>query len=488
MPAVSGAPFFRFLSRGLSVLTGIFADRYHLVRWEMLLARVLLGYALWQSLPYGPPGFTDQPNPHGLAQWFDFTWISNPQTFATVLFLGKAGLIMFMLGIAAPLGLCFFLVLDVSHHTFFTSQGIFGHGGNLNSLIALALLCGHLFHAARRRSFSDLLWSRAACEQTTLASARIMLAATYVVAGLSKITFGGFDWWTRGDCFVIQMLKAQDEMDFTMVQSPLSDSAHAFSQYLVAHPHLANGMLLSALLMEVGAFLACTGRVRGLIIGGSLALFHLGNEWLMGLPFRGNLVMDIILFIQPLSWLVFGLSFIPGFGTKLKSQTGMQPPVQPVISPPWWLQLGRLLAAPAVLSLFLGYFMLWRKEWYPFSHFPMYSVLATKTNALYMTDMNDTLIPFARLGLDAPTVKKLINTEMRKYKASGAVRRMSDLTDAHWTEAAEVVVKQMRENWKVQRGNMAFRLYRKDYTTENGVVTTKSTCIATFAPTNETQG
>jgi len=486
MHEASRVPVLAAISRGFDVVSRFFSDRIWLAKWELVLARVLLAAVLWDALPWGAPGFTGQPYPHGLGQWIDFSFVSNAGTFHLMLTMAKVGLVMYALGIAAPLGLALFLLMDVSHHTFFSSQGIQGHGGQITSLIALALLSGHLWHVVRHRSGMGLLLSYAGNQQTSLAAARLMFAGTYVVAGLSKLKYGGFDWWTRGGNFALQMQKAQDEMAFTMVDNPLSDAAVSFGHTLVEHPQLASGMLLGGLLLELGAFLACTGRLQAAVIGIGLLMFHKGNEWLMGLPFKANVHLDVVLFIMPAYWLVLAVTK----AAKLKKSTldataapapGVAIPPTATTSASWPRRVGRFLAAPALLSIALAFFMLWRGEWYPFSNFPMYSILPPSANTLYITDLDGKLIPMQKVGLDSPTMKKMLTSELRKYKADGRVRRMADLTDDNWREAAEKIVAQIR-TWKKQRIDKAFQLHRKDYFIENDMMASRTVHIATFTP------
>jgi hypothetical protein len=543
----------RKLSTGLHRLIDLLAralrDRIVLARWEMLLARGLLAWALWQAIPGGTPEFSSQPYPHGLAQWIDFSWVGDKDVFGAAIVLARLGLIFYALGILAPLGLVAFLVVDVSHHTFFTSQGIQGHGSQLNALIALALLCGHVFAVFRSRSWKELLLSGSDSEQSALGWSRLMLAATYVVAGLSKIHHGGWDWWTRGESFALQILKAQDEMHFTMASPPLSASADAFGHFLETHASFADPLLLCALLMEVGAFLACTGRLPALLLGSGLVLFHLSNQWLMGLPFRGNVMMCLILFIQPLSWAVLALSqlrvlrqparkFLEGLSTRSTAPSIWAPSVRVMLlglmiyavclredwynvmfDEPWfWIVMSfssllgartspapspsvgeqmhkaslpaaarRLLTSPALLALLLGFFLLWRREWYPFSNFPMYSILPERTNALFITDLQGHLVPMKRFGFDAPTLKKLVNNELRQYKARGEIKHSSQLTHDHWVESTRNVITRMRESWTKEnkRRDQGFQVHRKDYVTEDGQLITRTVLICTFQESSD---
>ena len=449
-----------------------FEDRIHLVRFEIHLGRLLMAWYLWEALPFNPPDFTSQPLPEGLGQWIDFTWIADPQAFHTALWCARIGILLYAAGLAVPLGLAAFLVQDLSLNTLTSSQGIHGHGGSLNALLALALLAGHLYHAVRHRAWRSLLFAGADSGQAALRAARCMLAGTYVVAGLSKIINGGWDWWTRVECFVIQMRKAQDEMVATWTVPPLSSSARSCGDFLEAHPRVMLPMLAAALLMELAGFLGCTTRLRALLLGLGLVAFHKMNEWLMGLPFPGNTQALMILFIMPVSWLV-----LLGKALGLRFPFEVPSPTPPASASPGWHVL---LQAP-VLSIVCAGLLYCRGDWYPFSSFPMYSILPSGTHSLYATDMGGHPLPFDRLGIDAPTLKKMINGELRKLKANGTVKRMSNLTQEHWQAAAATVVNRIRDSWDspVLR-ETSFQLHLKGYDAGDAKVTVTSTQIGSF--------
>lgn len=438
-------------------------------RWEALLTRFLLAWFLWRTLGYGLPPWKEQPHPVGLGQFHDFTWLSDPHTFFIFAVSAMAGIILYAIGFLAPIGLLAFLAFDISIHTLASSQGVQGHGGQLNALMALGLLIGLLWAiVSKGKGWRSLFLTSSESDQQSIKAARIMLAAVYVVAGLSKLQAGGFDWPFRGEAFVLQILKCQDELRFSHIDSPLTDSAIRMGEYLVQHPKVASAMLLTGLLLELGAFIACFGRLPALIIGLGLLAFHISNEWLMGLPFRGNQQMVILLFIQPFYWLA---KILP-FTRKTLPAVDKKP-----LSPQAWLQ------HPAMISMVIGFFLLWRQEWYPFSNFPMYSVLPPRANTYYTTDLQDNIIPLAKLGTNAPTLKKAINTELQGYKTRKEIRRFSDLSVEQLNASIMVVVDRMMSipNHRIHQ-HQGFRIYGRDYTTKDGELTVTSTLLAEFPP------
>jgi hypothetical protein len=359
------------------------------------------------------------------------------------------------LGLLAPLSLLAFVILEVGTNTLFASQGIQGHARTLLDLMAVTVFVAHTYHAVSRRSWKSLLWAGSESTQTSLRAGRCVLAATYVVAGLSKLGLGGWDWWLRGECFVIQVCKAQDEMIFTTAHPLLSECAKSGARLLENYPDVATPILAMAHLLELGAFLACTTRWRALLLGLGLLCFHKSNDWLMGLPFNTNLDFVLIFFIMPFYWAKRLIELVlPPFRKVAGGAASTSIVPAPLRN---WL-------TPAAGSILFAIFLYYRGEWHPFSNFPMYSVLPPSTVSIYATDMNGNIIPFEQLRLTAPTVKKMISVELRKYKADGTVRRMSHLTQDHWREATKKVVTHMRETWDNPRiRDTSFELHCKSY-------------------------
>ncbi|TLD71762.1 hypothetical protein FEM03_06385 [Phragmitibacter flavus] len=445
-------------------------------RWEAILTRCLLAWLLWNALPYAIPPWTSQPHPTGLGHFFDFTWLSTPANYELANLVSRSGIILFALGVLPVFGLCGFLVLDISLHSLASSQGFQGHGAQVNGLLALGLLGGYLWHAAQRWKVwnplhQPLLFDAGSAAASALQGARIMLAATYVVSGLSKVTKGGIDWPLRGDSFVLQILKAQDEMRATHIHTELTSSAVAFGEFLAAHPALASLMLCGALALELGAFLALLGRRWALAIGIGLLVFHKSNHWLMGLPFKANQWALWFLFIMPLHWLVQ----IPK-SLYYKNKT-ISDQHAPSLLPIW----KRLAKHPVTIALLLAFFLLWRGDWYPFSNFPMYSSLKASTNSLLATDLNGNLIPFQSLGTNAPTVKKMLRTELKLRRDAGEFKSYDDVQPGTYRAAIEkVVAAMMAVPGSEFQSHQAFRIVRKDYVAKDGEVIINSQILGEF--------
>jgi len=70
---------------------------------------------------------------------------------------------------------------------------------------------------------------------------------------------------------------------------------------------------------------------------------------------------------------------------------------------------------PFVATLAVAIFLQIVEEQFPFSQFPMYSGFSNETTVIYLTDVNETLIPVhPYFRLSSAKVKKTFNTELKK--------------------------------------------------------------------------
>lgn len=105
---------------------------------EAFLLRMLLAFALIHFLPPGLNQAT-QPSPVGLAHWFDLTWLSNAQSYATYRSLFYAAAFAYSVGLWLPVTLPVLTLLHVLPYTLINSQGHPHHGYQILSLTLLGL-------------------------------------------------------------------------------------------------------------------------------------------------------------------------------------------------------------------------------------------------------------------------------------------------------------------------------------------------------------
>ena len=106
----------------------------------------------------------------------------------------------------------------------------------------------------------------------------LLTVITYVLAGVAKIRYGGFDWLT-GD--VLRNQIAYDNLRKILI----GDVHSPIAGWVVRHPSLLRPFAAISVLVELGAFVALLGpRWRAIWVGAAW-LFHIGIVALMAIAF-----------------------------------------------------------------------------------------------------------------------------------------------------------------------------------------------------------
>jgi hypothetical protein len=141
----------------------------------------------------------------------------------------------------------------------------------------------------------------------------------------------------------------------------------------------------------------------------------------------------------------------------------------------WWRAvpcklLWALVAACALLQ-----------EWYPFSHFPMYSNFEPFTYYVYAADGDDQPVPLATaFGIRSANLKKIYDRELRRL-AKGKPRGMKSLTLEERGVAGKYALEFLRANSvDPARTDALTRLkfYQVDIRMEHGHITKHAQLVA----------
>ncbi len=120
-----------------------------------------------------------------------------------------------------------------------------------------------------------------------------------------------------------------------------------------------------------------------------------------------------------------------------------------------------------VLCLVMG-------EWYPFSHFPMYSKLASTTQCLYIARLDDTPVFIGRdHGVQPFLLRKIYNTEIDVLKNATPNGKRSEISQEQMDGAARKVLDWFRDKHAKPGSALhaaPLKLMTEDYTIESGKV------------------
>ena len=129
-----------------------------------------------------------------------------------------------------------------------------------------------------------------------------------------------------------------------------------------------------------------------------------------------------------------------------------------------------------------------RYEYFPFSHFPMYSDFAERDYYVFVTDRNDQPIATETVAaVRATKLKKIFNTELSRIQ-NKYEKRKDLLTAEQCRPGGDYTLKWLFNNAPDSaqasfRGQMPLRLYRVYITEENGkLVETKPQRVGEWKP------
>jgi hypothetical protein len=118
-------------------------------------------------------------------------------------------------------------------------------------------------------------------------------------------------------------------------------------------------------------------------------------------------------------------------------------------------------------------FMSKREEWYPFSHFPMYSHLG-EIWTLELTDENMVPVSIQKEFQPGPnSIRKLATTRLRDLQKERSIASTKQLVLDDWAEAGRRTLQFLFENHKVRKNTRlaaakTLKLFRVEYTLQNG--------------------
>ena len=426
--------------------------------WEMVLMRAFFAWVMLKAFP-GRMDFGGQPYPVGLARYFDLTFLSNPGIFGWLHWIFVAGLVFYVGGRGLALALPVLTLLLSLVGALRNSQGATEHSFQIIALVALAqslwycralrfglpLALAVLWPMRAAPSaplkacaaaaciglgwwlwrIAESKWLPAPVRRTSLENHRIgtffalqAVVAVYVTCGLSKVITSGFiGWIANARNFPLQLIKNERSDYYNTLAAAAVETTGGITEFFHVLPRLAEEamratpavgavLLGAALLLELGTWTALLSRGWAALVGLLLIMFHLSVSQLMKLNFEENMRVLLIFFVNPPYWIV---RF-----AKIVRRAPDAAPAPADASP----ARGRLHAAfrfaPAAgLTLLL----LALRENYPFSHFPMYSSLASYTYYIYISGSDGNPLPIVSLaGVRTDFLKKIYNRELEKVR------------------------------------------------------------------------
>ena len=203
-------------------------------------------------------------------------------------------------------------LLHICVFTLYQSQGAIGHDNQLLSLVilgqAVAVVlprlwtrCGRVFSPCPDpRRWGDYMFN------VTLQ----VIAACYVVAGVSKLLKSKGLWVWQTPDLVVEMVKTNDQRFYTKADPAAGIGLADTIAFMSEHPHLTRLVLGSGFFLELFAFLALRNRRWALAFGLGLLGLHRSVLWLMKLGFPENEQLLLIYLVNPVFWIFAGWAWL----------------------------------------------------------------------------------------------------------------------------------------------------------------------------------
>ncbi len=273
-------------------------------RWELLLQRLFFSFLVVQVCT-SMKIFSSQPEPNGLVNYIDFTFLGNPyiNTILQVfLFIFAA---FYIWGRFMPISVAYMFFYLVALGTLKNSQGAISHGTQIVALVLLGQFCAYCwcsflkFQKQSIKTKDNLTHHNLAFDFTQQA-----IAAAYIVAGIMKLINPPFVWrmglpipagWIRDLPFIaVGIIKTHSQQYYNTLSEETLERGNIIANWIISHPNLTRIVLSGGLFLELFAFLLLLNRKWSFIIGLSLIFMHWGIFEIMQLKFNNNIYVLLI--------------------------------------------------------------------------------------------------------------------------------------------------------------------------------------------------
>jgi hypothetical protein len=137
-----------------------------------------------------------------------------------------------------------------------------------------------------------------------------IIAATYTLSGLSKLTESGWRWVTDAPYLLLQMKKGAYQHYYAAGDAGFLVEKQAYVDFFTRYPGLLVFLLGTVLLAELSAVLMLTGKRMALIYGVILTGMHIGIYLFMDILIRPIAYPMCIILLNPLYRLYQAVSWI----------------------------------------------------------------------------------------------------------------------------------------------------------------------------------
>lgn len=240
------------------------------------------------------------PEPNGLARLVDLTFLTNATALDACHYLLLVALGFYVAGVLLWLALPVLLLINVAVNSLLNSQGAIQHSSQIVSLVLLAQTGACCFGWWRQRRCGE---NAVATEARAIWWSQQTIAATYFVAGLTKLLHTHGTWVFRARFIGVQIFKTAYHAYYNWLDPSGLDWRLGIAQFAAAHGALVAVIAATGLLLELLAPLMLLNRWSGLMLGCAIIAFHVVLGQVMLLGFLFNQLLVLVFVVRPLFWI-----------------------------------------------------------------------------------------------------------------------------------------------------------------------------------------
>ncbi|MFT5467248.1 MAG: hypothetical protein ACI8UO_002352 [Verrucomicrobiales bacterium] len=328
--------------------------RFH--KWEAIALRVLFAWLIFQCLPldalgprgddffgnrgwFGTAGGVDetaQKHPHGLARWFDLTFMSKDSLQLPLWIISIGALISYVIGRGLIISLPILTTIMILAWTLYNSNGFAYHGYKLIGLILLAQTVVVWVHAISKwvrkkpalASADEAEKSRYSLNDYLIRFTQVTIIAAYVIAGATKLIKSDGQWIQKSHYSALYIVKTYRQNYYKdLDKEKFGEERVPWANEMLENPNATRFFMMGGLFLELFCFIGLWSRWLMAFVGLGLVVFHRMVDYLMNLQFYQNEVAVWIFLVNPVFWIVAATIAI---AKKSKSES---PPEKPLGAP-----------------------------------------------------------------------------------------------------------------------------------------------------------
>lgn len=270
---------------------------------EMLLMRAGFAALVFYTIKWETGAWTTQKFPNGIAHFTDLTWIARFPPGQWLQGLTLAGLVSYVAGWLPGAGLLPALFFSMVIGTLGNSQGAINHSTQMVTMMLLAQFLVYLIPRGPGVQNPTKHWVRPSFEaqRQVIWWTTVVIAASYVVSGVVKLTNSSFMWLRDAPYLAVQLLKTNWSHYHDTLELPPA-WLQSLTVTLVDHPNVARMVFGSGLLIELLGFAVLINRCWALAGGLTIIALHLSISQIMNLNFLTHIFAVLIFLVNVPGW------------------------------------------------------------------------------------------------------------------------------------------------------------------------------------------